>query len=158
MWAPRSKCFSLFISKESCLDDEVGCILLVSSITSESFNLSYPLLQCSLSCNMKDIMETFNLDPFLQNVWLWVSAPVPMFCWKKPLWWWMIHPSCSCSKLPPTIHKIYFISPPQEVPCVHLLIVDQYISLINVLFCSGSHLLYKWTQGNFSSLSSGSLY
>lgn len=51
---------------------------------------------CGVSCGSRDPSGSCNPPlPLLQgfqalpNVWLWVSASVPISCWMKPLWWWL---------------------------------------------------------------------
>lgn len=65
---------------EACIIGQV----LVSSNFCDFYTLSSPLLLYSLILVVKDPVETSALDCLLHNVWVWISAPTPICCWRKP--------------------------------------------------------------------------
>lgn len=60
-----------------------------------TFTLFPPLLQGTLSPEVRGLMETSHLGLSvpkfltLHTVWLWVSIFVPICSMRKPLWWWL---------------------------------------------------------------------
>lgn len=72
---------------ESCLADESGHVLLLSSILFDSYNP--PLPWGFLISEGRNSKETSNLEISLHNLWVWFSVPTHLCCWVKPfLWWW----------------------------------------------------------------------
>jgi hypothetical protein len=76
---------SLWVHTRCAHVNSEGSIFLVSFIHSGFYTIS-------LNPEERDSMETSYLDIqglSLCNVWLWVSAFIPIGCRRKPLWWWL---------------------------------------------------------------------
>ena len=74
----------------SCLMIQMTLFFVISSTPVPALTIFHPFLPWdSLSFEGRSMMETSNFRLSPRNIWLWISASLPFFCWRKPLWSWL---------------------------------------------------------------------